>query len=350
MAAGGEGAPGSRIVTVVASNRATSIAEFVAAWVPAPWSALVVVEDGPARSFALPESAVPVHHVSWAEIEADRSVPDPAVFSRRDSAIKTYGLWLAVTQLGADIVIALDDDCIPVGPPGDFVTAHVAALSPRARWVPSIEGFPTRGLPYFDLGDMPGAVANMGLWREVADYDAPQTLALQRAGRLAHAYEPPHGNRLMHPEHYWPWCAMNIAFRREVAPLLYMPKMGEGSPYRRFDDIWSGTILQRCCRHLGLPLSAGDPHIRHARASDPLVNLEKEAPGIRANEVFWKHVEAVPLSDRETTPLACMEAVARHFAGPAAIAGGNDALAGFVRAEAARIATWCGMFRDAGWR
>ena len=259
---------------------------------------------------------------------------------------------MAAVRSRADVVIGLDDDCLPIGSPADFVSAHVGALSARPRWVPSIDGFPTRGFPYFDLGTMDGAVANMGLWREVADYDAPQTLALQRSGQLSRTFEPASGNRLIHPQHYWPWCAMNIAFRREIAPLLYMPKMGEGSPYRRFDDIWSGVILQRSCRHLGLRLSAGDPHIRHARASDPLVNLEKEAPGIRANEDFWKIVESTTIDSSMQTPLACIEAIGTHFTGAGnelAALMTNRTLAGFVADEGARILKWCAMFRKAGW-
>ncbi len=338
-----------KVVTVVATNRPHSLSEFLAAWTPAPWDELVVVEDGPARSFNV-ATDTPWHHVSWAEIENDPDVPDSSMFSRRDSAIKTYGFWIATTRLNADVIMALDDDCFPMGANNEFVAHHLAALSDRPRWIPSIEGSPTRGLPYFDLGLVNGAVANMGLWHEVADYDAPQTLALQRTGKLELPYTPPGGNRLMHPAHYWPWCAMNIAFRRDVAPLMYMPKMGEGSPYRRFDDIWSGTILQRCCRHLGLSISTGDPHIRHVRASDPFVNLEKEAPGIRANEDFWKIVEAVPLSV-EATPLACMEAVSKHFAdtGQADVLSRNPALAQFIKDESGRIALWCRMFRNAGW-
>jgi hypothetical protein len=342
----------TRVVAVVASNRETCLREFLEAWTPGPWDELVIVEDGSQRSFALDVVPVrPLHHFSWAEIADDADVVDQATFSRRDSAIKLYGFWAAV-RLGADVVLALDDDCFPSGTQDDFLAGHLAALSPRSRWVPSIHETPTRGVPYFDLGTMPGAVANMGMWRGVADYDALQTLTLQRAGALNCSFSPPAGNRLMHPEHYWPWCAMNIAFRREVAPLMYMPKMGDGSPYRRFDDIWCGVILQRCCRHLGLWLAAGEPHIQHARASDPLANLEKETPGIRANEDFWKVVEATPLRTQET-PLECAEAVAtqlmetsREYSGLAR----NPTLATYLSEEGRRMRSWCDMFRQAGWK
>jgi hypothetical protein len=335
---------------VVASNREKYLQEFLTAWAPAPWHAAIIVEDGPQRSFDLaPWPSSEIQHFSWAEIAADDDVPDPTPFSRRDAAIKMYGFWVAL-RLHADVIIALDDDCHPSGPLDSFVADHVAAISPRARWVPTADGSPTRGVPYFDLGTIEGAVVNMGLWRGTADYDAPQTLALHRLGYLDQTYTPASGNRLMHPDQYWPLCGMNIAFRREITPLMYMPKMGEGSPYRRFDDIWCGIILQRCCRHLGLSLSVGDPHIRHIRASNALSNLEKEAPGIRANELFWTIVERTPLDTaRHSNPLACAEAVAAHLLQSSRHDLSDTTLAGYLASEGMRMESWCRMFRRAGW-
>jgi hypothetical protein len=343
----------SKVVAVVASNREKMLQTFLSVWTPPPWDCLVVVEDGPHRSFDLATiDPQRIQHVSWAEIATDADIVEPSPFSRRDAAIKMYGFWAAL-RMHADIIVALDDDCHPFGSPDSFTTDHVSALSPRNRWVPSVDDSPTRGLPYFDLGKIDGGVANMGLWRGAADHDAAQRLALHRLGYLDASYSPQIGNRLIHPQNYWPFCGMNIAFRRDVAPLMYMPKMGEGSPYSRFDDIWCGIILQRCCRHLGLMLSVGDPHVRHVPVSDPLTRLEKEAPGIRANELFWKVVEATPLQTaRHFTPLTCAEAVAAHFTW----AGENDlslaentVLASYLIDEGARMRSWCQMFRRAAW-
>jgi hypothetical protein len=347
-----DGSP-PRIVAVVASNREAPLQRFLQAWQPYPWNDIVVIEDGASRSFNLAPFAPSLLHLSWSEIEADPDVIDRTVFSRGDSAIKCYGFWVALRR-SADVVIALDDDCLPTDGPAQFINGHLAALAPRPRWMPSIADNPTRGVPYFDLGSTPGTVANMGLWRGVGDFDAPQTLALHRLGALSAPFESPRGNRLMHPDHYWPWCAMNISFRREIAPLMYMPKMGQDSPYRRFDDIWCGVILQRCCRHLRLALSAGEPHILHERASHPLMNLEKEAPGIRANEVFWKIIESTPLSKpAQTTPLQCAEAVAAHLGSIGqnddTVLADNPTLAAYFMAESVRMANWCKMFRNAGW-
>jgi hypothetical protein len=341
----------ARTAAVIATNREDCLELFLRAWAPPPWDETIVIEDGPNRSMDVSVAGHSrIHHYAWADIEAAPEVVDPTAFSRCDAAIKMYGFWAAM-RLGVDVIIALDDDCLPAGPPEHFVSAHLAALTPRLRWVPSIKESPTRGLPYFDRGAIPGAVANMGLWCGVADYDGVQTLALHRAGQTIDSYDPPAGNRLMHPQNYWPWCAMNIAFKREITPLMYMPKMGAGSPYSRFDDIWGGVILQRCCRHLALSLAVGEPHIRHVRASDPLINLEREAPGIRANEDFWKLIEATPLDTRHATPLTCVEAVSAHLKSPSEDRqlGRNPTLVSYARAEGARLQSWCEMFRMAGW-
>jgi hypothetical protein len=152
-----------KIIVVVASNRAKELQEFLSAWAPHPWGEMIIVEDGPKRSFDLdPSYPLSVHHLSWSEMAADEDVLAPPPFSQRDAGIKLYGFWVAL-RLQADVIISLDDDCYPFGPSDHFVAHHVAALSPRARWVPSVDGIPTRGVPYFSLGTLPGAVANISI-------------------------------------------------------------------------------------------------------------------------------------------------------------------------------------------
>jgi reversibly glycosylated polypeptide/UDP-arabinopyranose mutase len=84
---------------------------------------------------------------------------------------------------------------------------------------------------------------------------------------------------------------MNLAFRREALPLMYLPLMGQGQPYDRFDDIWGGILAKRACDLLGWHIAVGHPVVDHHRASDPFVNLVKEAAGIKVNEAFWERVD-----------------------------------------------------------
>jgi hypothetical protein len=112
----------------------------------------------------------------------------------------------------------------------------------------------------------------------------------------------------------FPMCSMNLAFRREVTPLMYFPLMGRdpgGRPwgYDRFDDIWAGIFAKKICDHLGLAVVNGSPFVEHRRASDPEKNLIKEKRGLHTNETLWAAIGAAVL--RGKTPLVCYEELSR---------------------------------------
>jgi reversibly glycosylated polypeptide/UDP-arabinopyranose mutase len=318
-------------VLVVPTNRPERLVEFLDAWSPWPWDRIVVVEDAPGVTFALPPRRPAggtwprerLEVASWAEIDA--TLPVPWIISRRDSAIRSWGFWRA-WMLGAEYVFTLDDDCFPGA--DDHVATHVANLEATPAWTSSVPGFRVRGLPYRNLGRLTNVVASVGLWTGHADLDAVQTLAGGPDG-----IDPDVGTRVMPADQYFPLSGMNVAFRRDVACLLYFPRMGAGSPYARFDDIWGGLVLQRVCRHLRYAIVCGRPFVEHRRASDPFTNLVKEAPGIAANERIWERIDAIALS--ATTPLECMREVGDGLA-----AAGDPYVAEWGRA----VLAWCALF------
>lgn len=278
-------------VLVVPSIREQHLKEFLAAWSDrGGWDAVVLVEDNPEKTFDVKVDA----HYSWKEI-AEVAGSDAWIFSRRDSAIRAFG-FLAAWRMGAEYVATLDDDCFPISGYHDWFGEHVRLMNDRTRWTPSIPGLRTRGLPYRNLGAK-SAHVNMGLWENVADYDSVQTLGLLAKSPELPYFTPPSGSWIVPAGQYAPVCGMNLCFRREAAPLVYFPLMGEGQTYRRFDDIWMGVVMKKVADHLGWWVTAGEPHIEHRRASDPMVNLVKEAPGVAANEWLWGAVDAVPLSE-----------------------------------------------------
>lgn len=286
---------------VVPSCRAHSLAEWLRAWDGiGDWDELIVVEDGPRPTFELPAAVV---HYCWQDVR-DILGPSAWIVSRRDSAVRGFGLLMAYVR-GAGLVVTLDDDCYPDGE-RPICAGHLAAMESHPRWIESIPGMRTRGLPYRNRGRLHVA-ANMGLWRGVPDLDAIQSLASPPAGD----YTPPAGSRVVPGRQYVPLCGMNLAVRREAIPLFYFPPMGEAQPYRRFDDIWAGVIAQKVLDHLGWSLAVGEPFVHHVRASDPLVNLVKEAPGIAAHEELWPAIDSAVLAAR--TPAACMDELGRHL-------------------------------------
>lgn len=313
---------------VLPSNSPQRLSEFLAAWAPWPWDRIVVVQDGPkvelleADRFEGEPARLEVF--SWAEI--DSMLPDPSIISRQDSAIRSFGFWRAWST-GAEIIFTLDDDCFPAG--DDLVGIHRANLYGTPAWHSSVPGMRVRGLPYRSLGTLPNVQVSMGLWRGTPDLDAVTTLADGRPATPIAGVE----TRVMPAAQYFPLSGMNLAFRREVACLMYFAPMGHGQPYRRFDDIWCGLVLQKICRHLGYSIVCGQPLVDHRRASDPFTNLVKEAPGIAANEHVWEAVDAVELTG--TGPRECMEEMG------AALAGSDDAyLAGWGQ----KITAWCALF------
>jgi hypothetical protein len=342
------------VVLVIASNREDQFRAWVDAWWDDknrqfPWDRTILVQDGEGIPRFTPDAAdgdsgsrrwAGIIHYTWSDI--GKGYPGlnlPGWLSRRDSGIKSWGFLKAVTEHGADVVMALDDDCMPsdlgadpswyrVNPPLDyselkeharanFVDQHLHALTRTRRWTTTVPGFVPRGMPYGrpdplirenSLGRMSVSL-NMGLWSCIPDRDSVHELTNRDPQGYYKTWKPKkadyHNTRVMSPKQYWPLCGMNMAFRRSIAPLMYFPRMGDGTPFRRFDDIWCGVIAQKCLRHLNRAASVGKPIVSHEKASDPMTNLVNESPGIRANEEFWQVIDRLSLNGCDT-PTECM--------------------------------------------
>jgi reversibly glycosylated polypeptide/UDP-arabinopyranose mutase len=265
----------------------------------------IVVEDSPGKTI----DAATKHHYSHQEI--GELLGDAAwIISKRDSAIRCFGFLMA--WFGEyDLVVTLDDDCLPTEcfASRTIGQAYREAMCYR-RWQESIPGMRTRGIPYRDLGSVQSSL-HMGLWSNVPDLDAIGELYTIGSGKSSGGFAPPGGRRIVNDRQFFPMCGMNLAFRRELIPAMYFPLMGEGQRFGRFDDIWAGLIAQRICRHLRLPMSIGEPHIEHCRASDPFVNLKKEAPGIEAHEQLWRIVDECDLNGSDA--LDCVQEISSHL-------------------------------------
>lgn len=285
-------------ILVVPTIRETSIKQFLQEWdAVKDWDKVILVEDNPVRTFDVSVD----HHYSWHEIEEDLG-SDAWIISRRDSAIRSYGFYKA-WQMGASHIFTLDDDCLPVSGVR-LCKEHIANLEETPKWTESIPGFRTRGLPYKNLGLLDNVVFSIGLWEGVPDLDAIHMLAGHKKFNLPET-------RLMPKGQYFPFCGMNFAFKKEVAPLTYFPLMGQLSPFGRFDDIWFGVICKKICDHLNLAIACGKPYIYHSKASDPLTNLVKEAPGIKYNETFWEFVESAVI--KSSNPTECILEMGHHL-------------------------------------
>ena len=185
------------------------------------------------------------------------------------------------------------------------MAGHLANFFTTPAWVSSDRNLIARGVPYRHQGAISKVMLNVGLWRCVGDYDAPRSLV---EGADLNHFEPDPLSRVAPRGQFVPISTMSLAFRIEALPLMYLPLMGEGQPYDRFDDIWGGVIAKRVCDHLGWSITIGRPIVNHQRASDPFRNLVKEAAGIQRNETFWQEVDGIDL--RETSADGCMLEIA----------------------------------------
>lgn len=259
---------------------------------------IIVCEDRPQKSINIPKVGKKTYHYSWQEIDNDLG-KDSWIIPRKVSAIRNYG-FLKAHQMGADIIITIDDDCYPVKN-HDLIKLHSQNLSLKTpfKWTntyPDARHMYTRGMPYLNRQQAPVMLSH-GLWTNVLDHDGPTHL--QNLNFKAEFSE--HFLQIIPQGAYYPMCSMNLAFRREITPLMYFPLMGEDKDgnkwgYDRFDDIWAGIFSKKIMDHLGYSVVNGAPFVEHRKASDPFKNLIKEAAGIEVNEKIWKEIDKVKLS------------------------------------------------------
>jgi reversibly glycosylated polypeptide/UDP-arabinopyranose mutase len=283
---------------VVPTIREECINKFLDSWEEelVHFDQVIIVEDNPHTTFKINNDYKKISHYSWEDV--DRCLKQNTwIISRRDSAIRSFGFLMAKDY---DYIFSLDDDCLRI-PEENFVESHLKNLNNSSRWTELIPGLRTRGLPYKNLGKVHVSF-NVGLWTNIPDLDAIQQLANPLQG-----FQPNVVNRIIPRGQYFPFTGMNFCFRGRLAVMSYFPLMGEGYPYRRFDDIWFGIIAKKICDHLGLLISVGHPFVHHAKASDPFVNLVKEAPGIKMNEAFWETIDQIVLTS--LTPTGCMQEI-----------------------------------------
>lgn len=277
-------------ILCIVSNREKQLREFFRAWrSPGDWDAVVLVESGADHELRDLDSPWPLYHFAGDEIERELGAAS-WIISRGDTALVSFA-FLKAAQLGAEWILKLDDDCLPIDGAAPICAAHLAAMA-RPRCVSTCD-LRVRGLPYRNAGQM-RSLLNCGLWQGVPDLGAPEGLVAQER-----PYLPPPGNWLAHPRQRLPLCGMNLFFHRSLLPALYFGLQGRGQPYARFDDIWCGWIFQRAAEHCRVPWSFGAPHIYHSRASDPFANLQREAPGIALNESLWERIDRIALTASE---------------------------------------------------
>jgi reversibly glycosylated polypeptide/UDP-arabinopyranose mutase len=203
------------------------------------------------------------------------------VVSRKSPACRCLGFaYIAKHMPEVDYIVTLDDD---TAPDGDTIADHVSALSMRVpvSWLSSVTKGPhMRGFPYGIRSEAPVYVSH-GVWKNIPDLDAPTQLVLGNTPEVEFYRGPvPRGV-------HFPFCGMNVGFRREAIPMMLWSPAKEIAGAERFDDIWLGVRLTQDLSSAGAAMVSGYSSCVHTRLSDVFKNLIAEAKGISINEKYW---------------------------------------------------------------
>lgn len=179
-------------------------------------------------------------------------------------------------------ILFLNDDEEPLG---DTIQDHLDILGKKLpiSWFNTVSEY-MRGFPY-SVREEAECVFSHGVWKGVADWDAPTQLV--KGNKEVSFYKGPIPKGI-----YTPISAMNIAFSRKVLPYVYMAP--NSFSIGRADDIFMGINLVRACRDHNWAIASGYATVKHERASNVFNNLKKEAPFIELNETYWQGVEDHP--------------------------------------------------------
>lgn len=262
---------------------------------------LMIVEDRAQKTVRLPQSKYKsITHLDWADIKKDFG-QDEWIFSRQNAGIRSYGFWKA-WKAGAKAILTLDDDCYPVDK--GFIRQHLQNLAFKSpvKWVntyPDPRWMFTRGMPYENRNKIPVKVSH-GLWSGALDLDGKTEVKL--AALLREKPYPPI-RQIVPFGYYYPMCSMNLAFHRDVTPLMFFPMMGSKPDvtsweYDRYDDIWAGILSKKVMDHLAWGVIDGSPYVEHRKASKPTENKQKEIAGMEINEWLWQEVDRVVLTSK----------------------------------------------------
>lgn len=232
---------------------------------------------------------------------------DEWIFPKKDSSARSLGYYLAWKDKH-DLIYTLDNDCKPAKKEDDYwIKEHEEILKgwKIMPWWPTgpEHKLRTRGLPYEKTGASGYVMLSHGTWTNNPDYDSLQMVSNQDPSAGTKDYVDMHIPR----GYFFPMCGMNLAWNKEITPLLYFGLQGKDYPYTRFDDIWAGIFAKKVLDHLNMYAYTGRGIINHSRQSNKYENLVKEAPGIRDNEVLWKLVDKVTIPKRHSTPVKAYE-------------------------------------------
>lgn len=294
----------SKLVVVVPTIRPEQLESFCEDWVhPSIPVRFVFVHDSPSL-LDVPPGLDPdqVTHVCWSDIDGQLG-GESWIIPRRSDCVRSYG-FLVAKSIGARYICSMDDDCRPpiedeVGV-RSFWEEHLRPICSGVVPTFSTTGDRLhnrpRGIPLPSEEDesyhspLPVAM-NHGLWNGVMDRSGRDEVELTEGGTLPVYLEDMTTDAMVVPRgFFYPMCGMNVCFRVDMLPSMYFGLQGHlmdvstgelrKLDYDRYGDIWAGMVSKLAADLIGQCVTSGPPNVMHLRASNCLVNADKEARGI----------------------------------------------------------------------
>ena len=226
---------------------------------------------------------------------------------------RNYGFLYAYKQ-NYDVIITLDDDCYPITP--SYFNEHMSRLQTHDtdyfnvlelyKNVPEnvfVKG--TRGYPSEPSNKKYPVVLNQGLW--LGDLDLPARTIMEINGmdgkipqNISSQFQVTK-NMIVPENKLLTVCEMNLAFKREVAPVAPIAYQDpDGIGINRYDDIWAGIFMKKIFDKVGKRMSVGSPVITHNKAKRNIVtDVDLEAKGDKMNSFLWQNLPNLELEGKD---------------------------------------------------
>ncbi|GHV13961.1 hypothetical protein FACS189491_09640 [Spirochaetia bacterium] len=209
---------------------------------------------------------------------------------------------------GADVIVSIDDDNIPM------TRNHIPAmgkllelpfsgciLSSENHWLnPGIFLVPPVIIRGFDFDKKGGALIYETVVRKkvgvaaglsLGDPDITAAEWLVNPPKVTGYHELLESGFVVSPDTWSPFNSQNTAWRRELAPLMFViPFVG------RYDDIWCCYIAERIMRETDFHIYFGKPFSLQSRVAHNYISeLALEMPGIKYTDQLCKFLDSLTL-------------------------------------------------------
>jgi len=236
--------------------------------------------------------------------------------------------YLYAAEVGADVIISIDDDNIPL-PEYDYIGEHnIVGKTVECNIVSSSTGwfstcslletdpprrFYHRGFPVNKRwlleelsyrSEKKRIVVNVGLWLGDPDVD---TITRMEESFNVRGVKDPEARLVLARGTMSPFNSQNTAFSIELLPCLYLIAFRantkndilRGNNNFRYDDIWMSYFAKIIIDHMGDAVCIGPPHVEQQRnAHDYLLDLRKELGPMEMTDKLVDILPSIELNEK----------------------------------------------------